>query len=365
MADDPSQFKVEHKTLLEHWIKAKQVLGARRKRGEPQFPTGIDEIDEITGGMQPGEIWIVAGEPGAGKTTLSTQMARRFADNTENSILFLSLEMTGWDLSLRIYSEMFGADYLGLIMGRVEIPPEHDSVIEAYFSAIDFEIVEHGFKFSEVLAVFDELYKSKKPDIIVLDFIQLIDWMETTGQERTAIDNYIRKIKQLSKDYGVGFVVISQLSRRGRGEKSERPSKSNLKGSGGLEAAADKVLIVFSEEVDSGFGSTERRDYILVDKNRQGPTKLIEVWFDRAHYRYRNLSEKAALPGVKEICDQFKGTIVGGFDAGTRSDKPLKLVKNREPIKPVDAPKTLPHIQQNIGFVQRDVDTGEDIVKLD
>ena len=94
---------MQGKGVLEYWAEAKRICAENRARGEPDFPTGLRCIDDATGGMQRGEIWIISGKPGSGKTSLALQMARNFADNPDHTILFLSLEMKGWELTLRMF----------------------------------------------------------------------------------------------------------------------------------------------------------------------------------------------------------------------------------------------------------------------
>jgi len=219
-----------NKTLSEFLAEAKAILKEQRERGRPEFPTGIGFLDNLTNGIRRGEIWIISGKTGSGKTSLALQMARSFADDPKHTILFLSLEMRGWELILRMFCEMNSVSYFELISGAMEPPDDLLKLFNDYVSKIDFEVVEGGYDFKEVEGVIKEYYTSKHPDIIFLDFIQLIEWKQY-GDERVALMEYIRKIKELANKTNIAFVVVSQIRRLPSGADYNRPPDlSDLKG---------------------------------------------------------------------------------------------------------------------------------------
>lgn len=251
--------------------------------------------------MRKGEIWIIAGKAGAGKTSLALQFARAFADKPEHTVAFLSLEMRGWQLALRMYCEMNGQDHTELLNGRTELDPDLARVFKDYTQQIDFEAIEGGYTFKETEAAIREIYKAKKPDIIFLDYIQLIEWHEY-GDERVALMEYIRKIKEMANKLNIGFVIVSQLRRQPSGADYQRePDLADLKGSGSLEATADKVLFIFKKITKNG-PITYEQYFINMAKNRQGPTQCSEVEFQGQFYRFR---DKEAPPQAQTARDVF------------------------------------------------------------
>jgi replicative DNA helicase len=278
---------MENKTLVEYWSEAVERYEERRKRGKPEFETGLKWVDEATDGLRRGDIWVVAGKSGSGKTTLALQMARNFADNKDHSILFLSLEMRGWELVTRMFCEMQGADFAQLRKGYFPKNfKEREKTFREYIKNIDFEIFEYGYKFSEVEKIIETAYKTKKPDVIFLDFLQLIEW-KTYREEHIALMEYTRKIKELANKMQIAFVIISQLRRLPSGVNYERPPDIiDLKGSGAIENAADKILLIYTIEADE-----QREHYINLAKNRQGETKTEQVFFDGAKYRFRDMDK--------------------------------------------------------------------------
>jgi len=290
---------MQPKILFEYWKEALAFIKAKHEHGSPEFPTGIGWLDEKTGGMNRGEIWIIAAKPGLGKTSLSLQFARNFAENPDNKIAFFSLEMKGWQLMLRLFCELNNVDHSMLITGQEEIGDALRTSFEKFIHSIDFEIIETGYTFEEIEKTIALLYETDKPDIIFLDFVQLVEW-KTYNDERTAITEYIRKIKELANKYNIGFVIVSQIRRLPSGADMNRePDISDLKGSGSLEACADKVLIIYKEITKSKWGGETIKYFLNLAKNRQGETKKEEVIFEgwRYHFREATRQEKGERIG--------------------------------------------------------------------
>ena len=279
---------MENKDLHQSWSEAKEIFRKRKERSEPEFPTGLSFLDNATDGLSKGELWIIAGKSGRGKTSLAVQIANSFAENPEHSILFLSLEMKGWELTTRMFCEMNGVNYTDLKKGFFPVDfEEKDKCFKNYISTIDFEIYEHGYNFNEIVKILTQSYKDKKPDVIFIDFLQLIEWRKS-GDERTALDEYIRKLKELANTQNIGIVVVSQLRRLPSGVNYERPPDIiDLKGSGLIEQAADKIILIYGKEEDDKI-----RYYINLAKNRQGETITEEVIFQGWFYRFKEIEKR-------------------------------------------------------------------------
>lgn len=259
-------------------------------------------LDEATDGLHKGEVWVVAGKSGSGKTTLALQIANSFAENTEHSILFLTLEMKGWELSTRLFCQMTGIHYDQLLIGNYPKEfKEQDEAFQNYLVNIDFEVFEYGYTFESVEKIIRDAYAAKKPDVLFIDYIQLIEWRRF-GDERVAIAEYIRKLKELAKTLDVGIVVVSQLRRLPSGTNYDRePDIIDLKGSGSLEQTADRIILIYGIEEND-----EIKWYINLAKNRQGKTIKREVLRQGWIYRFveieRSREEQAT---EKEIRGTF------------------------------------------------------------
>lgn len=294
---------VRERAVFEHWRETLKICKSIRERGSIEFPTGIGFLDDCTGGLRRGEIWVISGRPGSGKTSLALQFAKSFSDETCHKILFSSLEMRGWELMLRMFCEMFGVEYLKFLKGEITFNPEQTKRFEEYLKAIQFEVIEYGFVFEELEQALKDKYVDTMPDVVFLDFLQLTDW-SIIGDERLAITLYIRKIKEMAKKFNVGFVIVSQLRRPPSGADCNRPPVlADLMGSGSIEQAADKVIFLYKKIEDGGSDPVHILD---LAKHRQGPTMQKQVIFEGKYYQF---SDPEDHKEVRDIKEQFNGKV--------------------------------------------------------
>lgn len=282
---------MSYPTLSEFFTEAQRVIKARKELGGIEFPTGLNFLDELTGGIKRGEIWVVSGKTGAGKTALAMQLLRNFADNPTHSVLAFSLELKGWQLALRSFCEMNGINYSDLENGRIEFDPIQIKSFEMFIEGIDYEIIEGGYTFAEIEKVIETYYTNKKPDVIVLDFIQLIEW-KNFKDERIAIMEYMRKIKELANKLNISFLIVSQIRRLPSGADYNRaPDLQDLMGSGSLEQMADKVIFLYKTFTEGEIPAMDETKYFInLAKNRQGRTDCQEVIYHGESYRFADIT---------------------------------------------------------------------------
>src|SRR3990167_8980976 len=300
---------MQNKTIQEYWSDAKELFRQRAERNEIEFPTGLDMIDEETDGLHKGEIWVIAGKSGGGKTSLMLQMAHAMAKNGKNTILFLTLEMKGWELITRLFCSIHEADYSSLIKG--DFPQEFgekDKQFREMLTNIDFSIFEYGYSFKEIEHIIKTAYEKRHPDVIFIDFIQFIEWM-TFKDQRLAITEYIRKLKELAKVYNIGVVICSQLRRLPSGaDYNKPPDMIDLMGSGSIEQMSDKVILIF-REIKKDIIKT----FIKIAKNRQGREICQEVLFQGWFYRFKDLRDKKETNELKNFQDTETQSIIDDF----------------------------------------------------
>ena len=256
-------------------------------------------LDNATDGLRRGEIWIIAGKSGGGKTSLALQIAKSFSDDTKNNILFISLEMKGYELVTRLFCGMYGVNFSDYRKGfKIENFEEKDKSFIEYITSIGFEISEYkGYKFKEIEEIIVEGYVDYKPDVIFIDFIQIIDKMGFKD-ERHAMMEYIRKLKELAKKYNIGVVVISQLRRLPSGSNYNRePDMMDLLGTSTIEQVADKVVLCY-KAIKNG----DEQWFIKLAKNRQGMLVKSPVRFEGQFYQFveYNFTE------IKKIMEEFQ-----------------------------------------------------------
>jgi len=188
---------------------------------------------------------------------------------------------------------------------------EKEKWFRDYITKIDMEIVEYGYTFEEVMKLIRSDYSAKKPDVIFVDFVQLVEWKHFKEQQ-LALMEYVRKMKELAKVNNIGIVVVSQVRRLPTGADYNRPPDIiDLLGSGALEQTADCVLIVYYKQEEGG----EREYFIKVAKNRHGELVEKKVCFEGGFYRFREIGTASGdeVLGEKEqrLIREFNGEVVG------------------------------------------------------
>jgi len=283
------------KTLSEYWHDFKQEIEARRTRGTPELPTGIDFIDDLTDGIHRGELWTIAGSSGGGKTSLALQIATNIA-RLKKRVLIVSLEMRGEALVGRIFCQL--KDYDNQMLKKGDYSDgfmDKDKDFVALLTSLDMEIAEYGYNFEEIVHILENFYTTEKPDMVVVDFVQLIDWQEV-GDERLALQEYVRKLAELSKTKNLAILIVSQLRRPPSGADLNRPRDiTDLKGTGSLEQLSH-VVILISKRTEERMGRKSIKWMINVAKNREGATGECEFYFKGAEYKFKQVEIEATPP---------------------------------------------------------------------
>jgi len=243
--------------------------------------TGLRRLDEIVGGFLPGQLIVLAGRPGHGKTSLALQMAEHQARALGVRVGFVSLEMTAQELGLRIISRGTGFAARDI---------SHNRLHPASLGAVtDFVRRSHGLPISiddRATSRADQVVSSARrfalkegAAILYVDHLQLLSGPGRSQTEETG--NVARDFKRLAKDLGVPVVLLSQLSRgvERRGADA-RPILSDLRNSGDIEAHADVVAFAHQPYIITGDAEDEGRALLIIAKDRSGQIGEIECRFD-------------------------------------------------------------------------------------
>lgn len=256
------------------------------------IPTGFTDIDYLTSGFQPADLIIVAARPSMGKTAFVLNVAQHLGTKTEKTVGFFSLEMAKEQLFQRMLTteakidahrfrtgQLSDGDYeqLSTAMGLLE-------------SARVFIDDTAGISVLEMRAKSRRLKAEHGLDLIVVDYIQLMQGrgrFENRTQELASIS---RSLKGLAKELGVPVVALSQLSRAPESRSDRRPQLSDLRESGALEQDADVVIFIFREEMYEETPENQNLAEIIVGKQRNGPTGNVKLAFIKQQTRFQNLA---------------------------------------------------------------------------
>ena len=281
-------------------------IDALLQRG--QRITGLEtyytDLDEMTSGLQPSDLVILAARPSMGKTSFAMNIAENAAIHGGKVVGVFSLEMSKEALLQRMLCSVARVDAHKFRTGSLwqEDTRKIQHAVEQLAHAPIFVDDTPGIAVSEMRAKARRLVQSQgKVDLLIVDYLQLMSGgggrrYENRTQEVSAIS---RGLKGLAKELRVPVVALSQLSRapETRGSGDHRPQLSDLRESGSIEQDADLVMFIFREEVyKPDDPELEGRAEIIIAKQRNGPIGKIKLAFLKRSTRFENMAHEDAGP---------------------------------------------------------------------
>lgn len=246
------------------------------------MPTGYHDFDEMTSGLQPADLVIVAGRPSMGKTTLAMNMAEHVAIKSRAPVLIFSMEMPGEAIVMRLLSSLCRIDQLRIRTGKLadEDWPRISSTVSMLSEAPFFIDDTPAMSPAEIRARARRLTKEQGPlGLIVVDYLQL---MQVPGynENRTAeISEISRSLKSLAKELNVPVLALSQLNRSLEQRADKRPVMSDLRESGAIEQDADLIVFIYRDEVYNENSQDKGTAEIIIAKQRNGPIGKVRLTF--------------------------------------------------------------------------------------
>ena len=276
--------------------------------------TGLRDLDSKMGGLQPSDLIIVAGRPGMGKTSLATNIAYNVAksyvaevqaDGTTKAVNggvvgFFSCEMSAEQLATRIIAERTGIPSSSIRRGGIseaDFEKIRDYSIE--LQSLPFFVDETGgLSISQLMARARRLKRQKGLDLIVIDYIQLLQGSGKRGNDNRVqeVTEITTSLKALAKELNVPVIALSQLSRQVENRDDKRPQLSDLRESGSIEQDADVIIFIYRDEYYNQDSPDKGQAEIIIGKQRHGPTGTVDLQFDAAVTRFGDLSPDNALP---------------------------------------------------------------------
>lgn len=246
--------------------------------------TGFNGIDELTGGLQPGQLWVLAARPGVGKSALALQVASSVAEQSSDyNVAFLSYEMTRSELSLRLLAQKSQVDLLRLQRGDIPPPSRKDIAFHAEkISQLPLAIDDTPPDTITAVRSLIRRYARRNPlSLVVVDYIQLVS-SEPTRREQTRaeeVGEISRGLKRLANELSIPIVALSQLNRKVEERINKKPQLSDLRDSGAVEQDANIVLMLHRPSIYDASLSSSLAECIIA-KNRNGPTGVVNLQWD-------------------------------------------------------------------------------------
>ena len=204
---------------------------------EPKYKIGLKELDEILWGVHKKELLAIGARTSHGKSAFAVNLTKEIVDVGNNRVIYFSLEMSKEQLLERLFCNICGVNNIGLRQGKKKDEfIEKENTFKAWIENAHLLIDDkYGFSFNKMV----EICEIIKPDFIIVDYIQMISTYSYRSKLE-AIEEYIRKLKELSLEMNFGTILLSQMNRSG----GETPGIANFKWAAVIEEHSDTCLIL-------------------------------------------------------------------------------------------------------------------------
>jgi replicative DNA helicase len=261
--------------------------------------TGFNDLDEMTAGLQPSDLIIVAGRPSMGKTTLAVNFAENAAIKHQVPVAIFSMEMPGESLALRMMSSLGHIDQHKIRTGKLDDDdwPRLTSAVSLLDTAPIFIDDTPALTPMEMRARARRLKREHDIGMIVIDYLQLMTIGNTRENRTTEISEISRNLKALAKELEVPVIALSQLNRSLEQRSDRRPVMSDLRESGAIEQDADVIMFIYRDEVYNEDSPHKGLAEIIIGKQRNGPIGTRLLTFRGQFTRFENYAPDSQYTG--------------------------------------------------------------------
>lgn len=279
------------------------------------MPTGLIDLDEMMGGLQPSDLIVLAGRPSMGKTALATNIAVNVAHT--KPVGFFSLEMSDEQIASRILASATEISTNDMRRGKITDGDMGRLISNARRLSLPIVIDQTGGISIALLSARARRMKRKHDiQLLIVDYIQLMQASKGGGNRVQDVTEITTGLKALAKELNIPVIALSQLSRAVEQRDDKRPKLSDLRESGSIEQDADIVLFVFREEYyiareePAKDGTPKHPEWlrrleavcgkaeIIIGKQRHGPTGIVPVAWDGKRTQFSNLAREGGREDV-------------------------------------------------------------------
>jgi len=258
-------------------------------------PSGFVQLDEYLGGFQKSDLVIIAARPSMGKTAFALSIARNAAMNFSKPIGIFSLEMSTLQLVTRIISSEAKIDSYKLRTGKYSAD-EGSRIARVAYSLSKAPIYIDDSPSQTVLEIRAKarrLKAEKHIEMIIIDYLQLMNATSKMESREREISHISRSLKALAKELNIPVIALAQLNRAVEQRGDKKPMLSDLRESGAIEQDADVVLFLYRPEVylkekDSGGEDLNNVAEVIIGKQRNGPTGEVKLTFIKEYAKFEN-----------------------------------------------------------------------------
>ena len=293
---------IDARTRLRSYTHLKEILVSNFEQLEkisesPEnvtgVPTGFTELDDLTRGLQKGDLIILAGRPSMGKTALAINMALYAAGHAQIPSLIFSLEMPKEHIAMRLICSEAKVNNRKLLVGNLE-QEDWDKLMEGTTRMMEAPLLvddRSSINPNYIRQVIRQAVK-EYPDLglVIVDYVQLMQSNLRNPSREQEISEISRSLKGIAKEFSLPMVVLSQLNRALERRTEKRPMMSDLRESGALEQDADLIVFIYRDEVYNPDTEDKGIAEINIAKHRNGEIGMKRLAFIGQYTKFANLA---------------------------------------------------------------------------
>ncbi len=256
-------------------------------------PSGLTDVDRKLSGFQKSDMIVLAARPSMGKTAFALNIALNAAKKSNANVLIFSLEMSKEQLGQRLLSMESRVEAQKMSTGDVD-KEDWDNMAQALDALGKMHIViddTPGVKLMEMKNKCRRMKAEQGLDLIIVDYLQLMEGERRTENRQQEITSISRGIKLLAREVDCPVIVLSQLSRAPENRENHRPILADLRESGAIEQDADVVMFLYRDEVYNEETEKPGICEVKIAKHRNGPIGTVEVAWQNKYTRFANLQK--------------------------------------------------------------------------
>ncbi len=254
-------------------------------------PTGFNHMDNLTGGLHGGELIIVAGRPGMGKSSFAVNIAEHAAIKENIPVAIFNLEMSKSMIVNRIICSQALVDSQSVRKG--DFQPEDwlqiCSIVDKLSASPIYIDDSSSITVSEIKAKCRRLKQTKNLGLVVIDYLQLMQGGGKSDNRQQEISNISRSLKVLAKELDIPVIALSQLSRSSEARGDKRPMLSDLRESGAIEQDADLVIFLYRDDYYNEESTEKNIAEINIAKQRSGSTGTFKLGWQGRFTKFVNM----------------------------------------------------------------------------
>jgi replicative DNA helicase len=270
-----------------------EIEAARGRDGQMTgIPTGFSGLDQLTNGLHPGQMIIIAARPAMGKSTLALDFARAAAIKHDMPTIFFSLEMGRSEIAMRLMSAEGAVPLQSMRKGTLDsrdwttIAATRGRINDAPLYIDD----SPNMTLVEIRAKCRRLKQRAGLKMVVIDYLQLMTSGKRVESRQQEVSEFSRALKLLAKELQCPVIALSQLNRGPEQRADKKPALSDLRESGSIEQDADMVVLLHREAAYEKDSPRAGEADLIVAKHRNGPTDTITVAFQGHFSRFTDMA---------------------------------------------------------------------------